>query len=337
MSADRDVRDGSLETEDGASTPQLSRRRLRLGSLRDYAVLLALMLVFVVLSIASDPFLTTSNLLNVLEQSTGLGIIAVAGTLVLIAGGFDLSVGSVFALAGVVAAQLTNSVDPSVGIVVALLTATLIGMGNGLLVTVARINPFIATLATAILVRGLALLLTGGFLVNVSDEGFRWLGRTDVVGVKLSIWLWIAFAAVLWLLLRRTTLGRYIYATGGNEEAAVLSGIRVPLIRTITYALSGLAAGIAGVLSSSRVGTGQADAALGIELIAVAAIVVGGTSIRGGEGAVWRTLVGVLLIGLIGNGFNLLGLDPVYQDVVFGAIILVAAGVDARVRTSSLQ
>lgn len=309
-------------------------RYWRLGSLRDYAVLLALAILFVSLSIASGPFLTSRNLLNVMEQNTGLGLIAVAGTLVLIAGGFDLSVGSVFAFSGVVAAQLANSIDPTVGIIVALLLAAIIGTANGMLVTVVRINPFIATLASAILVRGLALAATGGFLVNVSDESFRWLGRTDLLGVKLSIWIWIVVSAVLWFVLQRTTLGRYVFAAGDNEEAAALSGVRVPQIRTITYTLSGLAAGMAGVLSSSRVGTGQADAALGIELTAVAAIVVGGTSIRGGEGSIWRTLVGVLLIGLIGNGFNLLGFDPVYQSILFGAIILVAAGVDARVRVS---
>lgn len=323
----------SAARAEAASLPRGGQGRF--GQLRDYAVLLAVVALFVLLSVLSDPFLTRQNLLNLLEQSAALGIIAVAGTLVLIAGGFDLSVGSTFALAGVLAAQSSNGINPAAGLLLGVLAGMAVGVVNGGLVTSARINPFIATLATAIMVRGAALVATGGFLVNVTDEGFRALGRAQLFGVPASVLIWVAFSLVMVFLLSRTTLGRYIYASGGNEEAARLSGVRVDLVRTTTFVLSGLAAGLAGILSASRVGTGQADAGVGLELTAVAAIVVGGTSIRGGEGAVWRTIVGVLLLSLLGNGFNLLGWDPVYQNIVFGGVILFAAGIDARLRRAA--
>ncbi len=309
-----------------------------LGQLRDYMVALTLLALFVGLSVSTDTFFTAQNLKNVLDQSTALGVIACAGTLVIIAGGFDLSAGSNFALSGVVAAEVGLHWSPVPGLIIGILAGAVVGLGNGILVSVVRINPFIATLGSAILIGGIALLITNGNLISLDpSSSFLSLGNGSYAGIKYSIWILLAFALVLGITLWRTTLGRYIYASGGNEEAARFSGVRVGLIRTTTFVVSGLAAGIAGVISASRIGTGQADAnsGVGIELTAVAAIVVGGTSIRGGEGAIWRTIVGVLLLGIIGNGFNLLGLDPVYQNIVYGGIILLAAGVDALLRRST--
>lgn len=308
-------------------------RRLRLGLLRDYAVAVTLLVLFVGLSIGTDAFFAEQNLKNVLEQSTAIGLIAVAGTLVIIAGGFDLSVGSIFALSGVVAAQTAIHWDPAAGLLVGIAAGAVCGLANGILVTVFRINPFIATLGSAIVIAGIALRITHGDLITVElESSFTDLGLNDFLGVKYSIWLWLAFALLMGLVLSRTTLGRYIYATGGNEEAARLSGVRVGLVRTTTYVLSGFAAGLAGVLSASQIGTGQADVGAELGLTVVAAIVVGGTSIWGGQGAIWRTMVGVLLLSLISNGFNLNGIDPVYYDIVYGGIILVAAGLDAFLR-----
>lgn len=326
---------GTAETatprNDGAAPAQ--GFRLRLGLLRDSAVAVTLVVLFGGLTFSTNSFFAEQNLKNVLEQSTTVGLIAVAGTLVIIAGGFDLSVGSIFAVSGVIAAQAALHGDPTLGLVVGIVAGALFGLGNGLLVTVLRINPFIATLGSAIVIAGIALRITHGDLITVDFESsFTHLGLNSLFGFKYSIWLWFGFALLMGLVLARTTLGRYLYAAGGNEEAARLSGVRVGLVRTITYVLSGFAAGLAGVISASQIGTGQADVGSELGLTVVAAIVVGGTSIWGGQGAIWRTMVGVLLLSLISNGFNLNGIDPVYYNIVYGGIILVAAGLDAFLR-----
>lgn len=313
----------------GGARAQLRRSTV---ALRDYGIVVSFVLIVAYLSLASPVFLSAQNLANVLEQSAAIGIVAAGGTLVIIAGGFDLSVGAIFALSGVVAAMVANAAGVPAGIVAGLLVGTGVGVVNGLLATVGRINPFITTLGTAIIVRGITLSITGGFLVAVADPSFTWLGREDVGGVKNSIIVLAAFAALAGLLLARTTLGRYMYAAGGNAEAARLAGISVPGVRTITYAISGFSAALAGVIITSRSANGQAAAGQGLEFSAIAAIVVGGTSIFGGEGAIWRTILGVLLLALIGNGFNLLAVPPTYQQIFQGTIILAAVGFDVWAR-----
>jgi ribose transport system permease protein len=296
----------------------------RLAVMRDYGIVLSFVALFLTLTFTSDVFLTQRNLLNVLDQSAAVGLMAVGGTLVIIGGGFDLSVGAIFAVAGV---------DPALALLLGTLAGLVLGTVNGLLTTIGRINPFMTTLASSIIIRGIALVITGGFLVTVTEKSFSTLGRGEVVlDIKWSIAIWLVFALICGFMLSRTTFGRHVYAAGGNPEAARLSGIRVALVRTVTYAVSGLSAGLAGVIVSSRVSSGQADAGTGIELSVIAAIVIGGTSIMGGEGAVWRSVLGVLLLALIGNGFNLLAVNPIYQQILQGAIILVAVGVDAWAR-----
>lgn len=314
---------------------RMSIGRLQLGVVRDYGIVVAFVTLFLVLCVASDAFLTRSNLINVLEQSAAVGIIACAGTLVIIAGGFDLSVGAVFAFAGVIAAKLGQDVGPLVALAGGAAAGVVIGMGNGVMTTVGRINPFIATLASSIIVRGAAIAITGGFLITVTDERFAELGRAEVIGIPYSVLIWLVFAGACGVVLSRSIFGRHIYASGSNAEAAKLAGVRVGLTRLVTFAVSGFAAGLAGVIVASRAATGQSDAGVGLEFAAIAAIVIGGTSILGGEGAIWRTMLGVLFVALIGNGFNLLGVDPVYQQIVQGAIILAAVGLDAWARRSS--
>ena len=307
--------------------------RYRVTDLRNSAVLLSLLLLFVLLSLFVENFLSSDNLKNVLDQATALGIIATAGTLVIVSGAFDLSVGAIFAMSGVVAAELaTHGVGVELSLLAGIASGAVLGLVNGLFVSGVRLNPFIATLATSIVIRGMALAITGGNLITVDAEGFDSIGSNQLLTINLSSWIFIGWALLMGFLLWRTVLGRYIRACGGNEQAARLSGVRVGGVRTTAFVLSGLAAGLAGVLSASEISTGQADVGVGLELNAVAAIVVGGTSIRGGEGAVWRTMVGVFLLALIGNGFNLLEIDSVYQQVVYGGIILLAASVDARLR-----
>lgn len=300
--------------------------------LRDYAVLLATIGLFVALAVSSDNFLTMRNLLNVVDQHTSLGIIACAGTLVIIAGGFDLSVAAMYAVGGVVAAQVTDALGVAEGMVIGALVGCALGLINGIAVGPFRINPFIATLASGIVFGGVSLIVSGGALVTVTDPGFVSFGGTEYLGVRLTTWIFLVFAAATWVILSFTRLGRHIYACGGNEEAARLSGVRVERVRTIVFVIGGFAATLAGALFAARVGVGDSTAGSSLTLTAVAAIVVGGTSIWGGEGAVWRTLVGLAFLALIGNGFNLLEVDAKYQQIVQGSIILLAAGTDAYAR-----
>lgn len=311
------------------------RRLASIQSARDYGIVFGFAALFLYLTFASPVFFSVANFRNVLFQSTSIGLIAAAGTLLLISGGFDLSVGSTFALSGVVAAKSVASFGVPMALILGVLAGLLVGIINGLLTTVGRINPLVTTLASSIVIGGVALTLTHGRLIIVTDAAFGTIGGGRLFGYQYQTYIWLIFSLLCGLVLTFTAFGRYVFAAGGNPEAARLSGIRVNLVRTATYGLSGLAAGIAGVLAASQVSTGQADVGAALSLAAVAAIVVGGTSIWGGEGAVWRTVLGVLLIALIGNGFTLLQVDPTYQQILQGLIILAAVGVDAIVRRKS--
>ena len=327
------IRDGTTKL-----TASVSRVRLlapRLAFLRDYAIVLSVGLLFVVLAIASPPFLSVANLENVLSQTVALGIIACAETVVFIAGGFDLSVGAVFGIAGVIAAKVALDDGPVLGIGAGLLVGVFFGFVNGLLVTVGRIHSFMATIGSNFVIAGIAIVITGGLLIPVTDPAFLTLGRNQFLGTDYSVWIWALFAIALTLLLTRTVIGRYIYASGGNPEAARLSGIRVGVVRTAAFTLSGFAAALGGVILASRVGTGQADVGRGIELTVIAGVVIGGTSIFGGEGAVWRSVLGILFLTLVGNGFDLVGIDPTYQRIVQGIMILLAVGLDAWSRRTA--
>jgi ribose transport system permease protein len=304
-------------------------------TLRDYGIVFGFVALFVFLTVRSPVFFSADNFRNLMYQSTAIGLIAVAGTLLLISGGFDLSVGATFALAGVVAAKAAGDLPVPLALLAGVLVGLLVGICNGLLATVGRINPLVATLASSIVISGIAFVLTQGLLVNVTNESFKTLGQGKLLGIQYQTYIWVSFAVICGLLLAFTTFGRYVYAAGGNPEAARLSGIRVSVVRTATYGLSGLGAGTAGVLAASQVSTGQADAGAPLVMGAIAAVVVGGTSIWGGEGAVWRTVLGVLLLALIENGFNLLQVDPTYQQILQGAIILLAVGFDAWTRRTT--
>lgn len=308
-----------------------ARRLAAVARMRDASVVIAVVALFAALSIGSDAFLTKTNLLNVADQAVTLGIVAAAVTIVVIAGGFDLSVAAIFAVAGIVAAEL--SVDA--GIFIAALAGVAVGgaLGalNGALVTVGRVNSFLATLGSATVIAGVATVVTGGYIATTS-ESFTALGRDSFLGVKYTVLVLVAVAAACWVLLARTAFGRAVYAVGANAAVARLSGLRVDAVRAATFFLSGVAAGIAGVLAASHAGQAQVGVGSGLELTAIAAVAIGGTSILGGRGAIWRTVLGVLLLTLINNGLNLLGVDPAFQQVARGAIILAALGLDALAR-----
>jgi len=315
--------------------PEIKRalsKRIRPDILRNYGTVIAFVVLFVVLSLTSSAFLSLRNLHNIVDQSAHIGIVACAMTIVIIGGCFDLSVGATFAIAGSLAAIIARAGYTEIGILTGLLVGLALGLINGGIITLLRINSFIATLATSLVIRGLALVLTGGLLIIVSDPKFALLGQGRFLEIKYPVFIFIAFVVVTWFILSRTTFGRYVYAVGGNAEAARLSGVRVGLIRTLTFCLTGLAAGLAGVITVSRIAQGVADIGVGVELDAIAATVIGGTSILGGEGAIWRTVVGVLLLRLIGNGFNLLNVPPFYQSIFQGVIIIFAVSLDTLSR-----
>jgi ribose transport system permease protein len=307
------------------------------GRLRSSGILLPFAVLFIVLSLTSASFFSRVNLLDIVDQQASTLIIAAAGTLVLVAGGIDLSVGATYALAGVTSAELAQSVPPLVAILAGIAVGLVVGAVNGVITTFFRINSLIATLAMSFVVSGLASLVTSGNLViDYSRPSFADLARWTFLGVYTSTWAMVVAVALLGVLLSRTTSGRYMYAAGSNSEAARLAGVRVQQVRLLTFVLSGGAAALGGVIDASRVLSAQAsNGQTTLTFTVLAGIVVGGTSILGGDGAIWRTILGVLFIALIGNGSDLLGLNPLYDQIALGVILLLAVGADAWSRLRS--
>lgn len=303
-----------------------------LNASRNYGVVVMFVLLFAILSVASGPFLTKTNLLNIAFEWSATGIIAAAGTLVLITGGFDLSVAAVFSLAGVVAARFVGPIGVGPALLAGIAAGALVGLINGALIVVCRVNSIIVTLASGFIIDGVATQITGGNLITVADPAFAKLGNGTFLGVQTPTWCFVGVALLLGILLHRMTFGRYIYAIGDNIDAAKLAGIRTGGIAIGVYVLSGLAAGFAGVLIASQQSTGQAASDPNLVFQVIAAIIVGGTSILGGSGAIWRTVVGIGLLGLIGNGATLLNLSETYQEIISGLIILAAASLDVMGR-----
>ena len=295
-------------------------------------ILIPFLIAFAVLSLISPPFLRVGNLTNILDQQAGIIIVACAGTFVLIAGGIDLSIGAIYGLAGAVALTTASSMSSPIGILAGIAVGLAVGIANGVIVTQFRINPLIGTLAMSFVVSGIAAIVTKGNLVVALDRlDFQAFAATRL-GLTSAAWMMIVTAVLATILLSRTAFGRYVYATGGNIQAARLGGVRVNAIRIATFALSGAAAGLAGTLDASRVLSAQATGGQFLTFTVLTGIIVGGTSIMGGEGSIQRTVLGCLFVALIANGFNLLGLDPFYQQVTLGVILLLAVGVDAWTR-----
>ncbi len=315
--------------------PRAPALRAKAGSLlQRQGAVVALVAVCVFGTMRYAPFATPENLLNVLRQNSMLGLVSLGMTLVILTGGIDLSVGAVLAVAGIVAAMLA---DQGAGVALAggLGAGLLLGLVNGLLITKARIQPFIVTLATMIAARGLALGVTGENSVRVDRgaEALLWLGRGSVGGIPVPVLLLALAFLVGWVMLRYTRFGRYVYAAGDHQDAARLLGLEVDRVLIATYALSGLLAGMAGIVLAARLGAGQPVAGTGIELDAIAAVVVGGTLLSGGQGGVGSTLVGVLLLGVIFNLFNLEGtITPWWQGVLRGVFLLGVVVIQARLQ-----
>ncbi|MDQ6888000.1 MAG: ABC transporter permease [Gemmatimonadota bacterium] len=294
----------------------------------------ALVIVCVAGAVRYPEFLTTANLLNVLRQNSMLGLVALGMTFVILTGGIDLSVGAVLAVAGVVAAKLSPHGIVAAG-VAGVGTATLLGLLNGVVITRARVQPFIATLAMMIAARGAALAITREESVGIAGAsiGFARLGRGEIGAIPVPVAL-VALAYLAgWVALRYTRSGRYVYAVGDDHDASRLMGLRVDRVLLGTYTLSGALAGLAGVVLAARLGAGQPVAGAGWELDAIASVVVGGTLLRGGQGGVIATAIGVLLLGVIFNLFNLEGtISPWWQWVLRGAFLLGVVIVQSRLQ-----
>ena len=299
----------------------------RLGTLAGLAGLCLL------LWILTPHFLTLSNLLNVLEQTSINGVIAVGMTFVILSGGIDLSVGSILALAGVVMATLLHQGwAPPLAIAGGLAIGFGFGALNGMAIAWGRLPPFIATLGMMSIARGFALLFTEGRPVSGFDQAFRSLATSRLLGIPAPVVVTAAVYIAARFVLSSTRFGRYVYAMGGNEEATRLSGVNVRLHKTLVYGVSGLTSAVAAVLLTARLNSAQPIAGMMYELDAIAAVVIGGTSLAGGEGGVGGTLIGALIMGVLRNGLNLLGVSSFLQQVVIGLVIVVAVLLDTLLK-----
>lgn len=298
--------------------------------------LIGLLIIVIVLSLLSDRFFTVSNLLNVARQVSINTLLGVGMTFVILTGGIDLSVGSILALAGALGAGMLATGDNSTLLVVlySCLIGLLAGTLNGTIIAYGRVAPFIATLATMTLFRGGTLIYTEGRPVRAVAEGFNILGGGYIGPLPTPVIITAVVVVIAWFVLTHMTPGRRIFALGGNEEATILSGIKTNRYKIMVYSLSGLLAGLAGVILTSRLLSAQPTAGVGYELDAIAAVVIGGTSLTGGQGGVIGTLIGALIIGVIDNGLNLLNVSSFYQQAVKGLIILIAVLLDRRNATA---
>ena len=313
--------------------------RLRRGDrLRDYGIVIALVAIIAALALSTDTFFTKANANNVLDQVSVIGLLATGATVCIISGVFDLTASASLAVSAIIGVQIVRISSVAVGLTAAIFIGAALGFVTGTVVVRSAVNSFIATLAISIIYRGLAVIVTGGAIIYplaTQTDAFAFFTDSSLFGLT---WATIVFAVVviiIGIIVAFTTFGRRMYAVGGNIEAARLSGIRVGSVHVSAYVISGVCSALAGLILSSRAGSAQSSMATGIELTAIAAAVIGGTSILGGEGAIWRGVVGAFLLTLIGNGFNLLGWNTTYQQVVQGVLILFAVTIDRILRKRS--
>ena len=302
-----------------------------------WGLVIALAFIFVALSIVKPSFLTVANLINLVRQISINGILAVGVTFVLLTGGVDLSLGSLVALTGVIAASFAHpgQYPVIVPVLMAIGAGAVCGIVNGFVITRGRVAPFIVTLGMMTAARGLALVIAGGKPVSNLSREFTAIGSSGLAGVPVPIVIFAVVALLAHVFLKNIQLGRYIYAVGGNQNAARASGIQVGRVTMFAYTVCAALAGLAGVVLASRITTGQPNAGVGYELDAIAAVVIGGTSLNGGVGGIPGTIVGALLMGVINNGLDLLNVSSYYQQIVKGVIIAGAVWLDRRQASQS--
>ncbi|MGG0410988.1 ABC transporter permease [Peribacillus simplex] len=303
------------------------------GIWQKFGPLLALVLLFIVITVLNPSFMEPNNILNLLRQTSINALIAFGMTFIILTGGIDLSVGSILALSSaLMAGMMVSGLDPILAILVGILLGAIMGLINGILVSKGKMAPFIVTLATMTIFRGLTLVYTDGKpITGIGDSVmFQMLGRGYFLGVPVPAVVMVIAFLILWFLLHKTSFGRKTYAIGGNERASRISGIKVDRVKVAIYGLAGTMAAIAGAILTSRLNSAQPTAGQSYEMDAIAAVVLGGTSLSGGKGRLFGTLVGVLIIGTLNNGMNLLGVSSFYQQVVKGAVILIAVLLDRK-------
>ncbi|MFC2136300.1 ABC transporter permease [Bacteroidota bacterium] len=308
-------------------------KNLWLNNARQFGTFIGLIGIIIFFWAWTPYFLTVSNILNIAQQTTINAIIAVGLTYVIITAGIDLSVGSIMAFAGVVLASMLKADQPIfVAVLAGLLTGAVCGLINGLLISYGKLPPFISTLGMMSVARGAALLYTDGRPVSGFNADFRFIATGEILHIPVPIIIMIVIYLIAHLILTRTKLGRYTYAIGGNEQAALLSGVNVNLIKTVVYSICGMLSGIAAVLLTARLNSAQPIAGIMYELDAIAATVIGGTSLVGGEGKISGTLIGALIMGVLRNGLNLLGVSSFIQQIVIGSVIILAVLIDMQLK-----
>lgn len=301
---------------------------------RKYGMFIVLLIFVSIMAFITPNFFSIENLFNVGRQVTFIAIMAAGMTIVIISGGIDLSVGGLLALTSCVCAFF---IDLQLGIFLAIMITLIVGaLGgffNGYIHAKTNIAPFIITLGTLSIFKGAALLFTNARPIPLSHSGFASLGQGKVVGIPFPIIIMLVIYLLTYVLLKRTKLGRYVYAIGGNEKSAILAGINVPRIKMIVYILSGITIAITGVLYASRLQSGVPTLGAGVELTVITAVILGGASFTGGRGSIWGTIVGAFIIGVLENSLNLLGVSAYFQDIVTGIVVILAVLLDRFINT----
>lgn len=297
--------------------------------------LIGLLIFSAIISLLSPRFLTSSNLLNVFRQTSINAIIAAGMTFVILTAGIDLSVGSILGFTGAIGASLLmGGMNVYLAMLIAITVGAFAGMVNGIIITKGKVQPFIATLATMIFLRGATLVFTNGKPVAVSASQvsgvFRWIGTGKLLGIPIPIVLMIIVFIICYYVLNHTQFGRHIYAVGGNEEASLLSGVNTHKVKIWAYTISGILAAVAGIIVTSRLSSAQPTAGDGYELDAIAAVVLGGTSLIGGQGTIVGTIIGALIIGILNNALNLMDVQSYYQAIAKAVVILIAVLLDRK-------
>ena len=307
-----------------------SVKRYLVDNLGIICALLAMILFLYIFPTTHSTFLTTKNIFNVLRQSSTNLMLACGMTMVIILGGIDLSVGSIIAMSGVLgaAAVVWGGMPEIVGILIAILSGLLFGLLNGMVIALTKIPPFIVTLASMNIAKGIAYVYSGGKPIRCMTDAWKFLGAGYIGPVPTPVVTMTIVFIVAVLFLNRTKMGRHVYAVGGNDTAAKFSGISTAKVKFVVYSFSGLMAGLAGITIASRLYSGTCTSGDGAEMDAIAAVVVGGTSMAGGSGKLGGTLIGVLIIGILNNGLNLMGVNSDWQYIIKGAVILLAVYVD---------
>jgi ribose transport system permease protein len=310
------------------------------NNLNKFQSLIALIILCIVLGLLSDKFFTASNGVNVLRQIAVNICVATGMTMIVLTAGIDLSVGSVLALCGAITAGLLKNgwqfptLDLFVGftilgaILCAIFIGAFLGFFNGLVITKFKVPPFVATLAMLTIARGFTMLYTEGHPISNLGTSFAYIGAGSFIGIPIPVWIATVVVLIAVFITKKTKLGRYIYAIGGNENAAKLSGISISRVKLIVYSLGATLAAIGGIIVTSRLDSAQPNAGISYELDAIAAVVIGGTSLNGGRGSIWGTVIGAIIIGVLNNGLVLLNVSPFWQQVVKGAVILLAVIID---------